>query len=88
MIHGTLLTLLKLVACVIALSTGYALLATLIRAFLSFLGKAVDTAVALLFFLVIVPPLWLWERGQRRRPMWRTLTKQQTSELEAWLRRG
>lgn len=78
--------LLVLSACCIALMMGYALLMTLLRALLSFLDKAVDTAVALMFFLLIVPPLWLWEKA--RQPMWRTLTRQQTRELEAWLRRG
>lgn len=81
-----LLTLLKLAGCLVLLTAGYALLMTLIRAFLSFVDKAVDTAVALFFYVVIVPPLWLWEKG--RRPMWRTLTKQQSREIEAWLRRG
>lgn len=80
-----MIDLLVLFACLIALLAGYALLMALIRAFLSFVDKAVDTTAALFFFLVIVPPLWLWEKG--RRPMWRTLTKQQSNELEAWLRR-
>jgi hypothetical protein len=78
--------LLVLSACVIAMLMGLELLKALLRAVLSFAGKAVDAAVMLVFFLLIVPIVWLWERG--RRPMWRTLTKQQSDELQAWLRRG
>jgi len=77
--------LLVLSACLIALIVGYALLMTLTQALLSFVDKAVDTAVALFFLSVIVPLMWLWEKG--RRPMWRTLTQQQSDELAAWLRR-
>lgn len=78
--------LLILAACWVLITVGQALLRALIQELSSFLGKAADTCVALFFFLVIVPPLWLWEKG--RRPMWRTLSKQQSRELEAWLRRG
>ncbi len=78
--------LLVLFACLIALVFGYALLMTLLRAVLLFADKAVDTAVALFFFLVIVPVVWVWEKSKR--PMWRTLTKEQSRDLEAWLRRG
>lgn len=63
---------------------AYSLLVRLIRTVVSFIGELVDTAVALFFFIVIVPLVWLWEKG--RRPMWRTLTKEQTRDLEAWLR--
>ncbi len=82
--------ILVLSACLIALMVVLSLLKTLLRAligeFLLYVDELVNAAVALFFFLVIVPPLWLWEKG--RRPMWRTLTKEQSRELEAWLRRG
>lgn len=67
-----------LASCVVGLLVAYSLLVRLIRTVVSFIGELVDTAVALFFYLVIVPPLWLWEKG--RHPMWRTLTPR---ELEA-----
>lgn len=85
MIH-MLWQLFVLASTLVGLLIAYSLLVRLIRTVASFVGELVDTAVALFFFLVIVPLVWLWEKG--RRPMWRTLTKQQSSELEAWLRRG
>lgn len=69
------------VSAVVGLFAAYALLLRLSRAFVSFVGDVVDVAVALFFFLVIVPPLWLWEKGRRR--MWRTLTAR---ELEVLIR--
>lgn len=75
-----------LTSSVVGLLVAYSLLVRLIRTVISFIGELVDTAVALFFLSVIVPLVWLWEKG--RRPMWRTLTKQQSRELEAWLRRG
>jgi len=75
-----------LAATLVGLLVAYSLLVRLIRTVVSFIGELVDTAVAVVFFLVIVPLVWLWEKG--RRPMWRTLTKQQSRELEAWLHRG
>lgn len=77
--------LLVLALALVGLLAAYSLLVRLLRTFLAFLDEAVDMAVALLFWLVIVPPLWLWQKG--RRPMWRTLTKQQSQELQAWLHR-
>lgn len=81
-----LLTLLKLAALCVFMSVGYSLLMNQLRALLSFVDKAVDVIAALFFFVVIVPPVWLWHKA--RRPMWRTLTKEQTRDLESWLRRA
>jgi len=53
------------------------------RAITSLVNHLIDVLAALFFFMVIVPCVWIWERG--RRPMWRTLTPQQTRELRAWL---
>ncbi len=78
--------LLILFACLLALTVGYALLVRLIRTVATFLNELLEMAVAGVFFVVIAPMVWLWEKG--RRPMWRTLTEQQSQELEAWLRRG
>jgi hypothetical protein len=78
-----ILTTLMLAACWVLLEVGRVLLRALLGELLLFLDKAMDLLAVLFFFLVIVPPLWLWEKG--RRPMWRTLTRQQTRELEAWL---
>jgi hypothetical protein len=80
-IHLALLipsTLLAAAVCLVALIGLYALVSALLRAV-----AQVATGLA---FCVLVAPLWLWEKG--RRPMWRTLTRQQTRELEAWLRRA
>lgn len=77
---------LVIAACLIAMMVGLELLMTLLRAAVSFAGRAVDTLVALLFMMLAVPLLWIWHAG--RRPMWRTLTREQTRDLEAWLRRG
>jgi hypothetical protein len=85
MIH-MLWQLFVLASSLVGLLIAYSLLVRLIRTVVSFIGELVDTAVALFFFIVIAPMLWLWEKG--RRPMWRTLSKQQSKELEAWLRRG
>ena len=70
----------------VGLLAAYSLLVRLLRTVVSFVDDAVDVAVALFFFLVIMPPLWVWQRS--RRPMWRTLTKEQSAELAAWVRRG
>lgn len=78
-------TLLVLAVCLVALSVGQALLRALLGEFLLLLDTAMDTLAALFFFIVIAPMVWLWEKG--RRPMWRTLTQQQSQELQAWLRR-
>lgn len=75
-----------LTSSLIGLLVAYSLLVRLIRTVVSFIGELVDMAVAVFFFIVIVPLVWLWEKG--RRPMWRTLSKQQSRELETWLRRG
>ena len=75
-----------LVLCLVGMLAAYALLVRLLRTVLCFIDELIDLAVALFFFLVIAPPLWLWHKA--RRPMWRTLTKDQTNELEAWLRRA
>lgn len=70
--------------CFIAILLLYALAVRLLETVIAFVSECVDVAVALFFFVVIVPPLWIWERS--RRPMWRTLSKQQTQELQAWLK--
>lgn len=80
MVHLSLLILTML----LILSVGQALLRALLGELLLFVDAAVDTLAALFFFLVIVPLVWIWEK--RRRPMWRTLTKQQSQELRAWLK--
>lgn len=67
-----------------ALLVAYSLLVRLIRTVVSFIGELVDTAVAVFFFLGVVPLVWLWEKG--RRPMWRTLTKQQSREIREALK--
>ncbi len=82
----TVRDLLVIAACLIALMIGIELVMTLLRALAQFVGRVVDTAAALIFMLLIAPLLWVWHAG--RRPMWRTLTKEQTRELESWLRRG
>lgn len=74
-----LLTLLKLAMLCVFMAVGYSLLMNQLRALLSFVDKAVDVIAALFFFVVIVPPVWLWERA--RRPMWRTLTARELEEL-------
>ena len=76
--------LIFLAACLVGLLVGYALLVRLLRTVAQFINDLFNTAVALLFFLVIVPPLWVWYRC--RRPPWRTLTQQQTQELRAWIK--
>jgi hypothetical protein len=73
-----------LASSLVGLLVAYSLLVRLIKTVVSFLGELVDTAVALFFFIVIVPLVWLWEKG--RRPMWRTLSKQQSSELREALK--
>jgi len=73
-----------MIACLLALFAAYALLLRLLRTGVAFINDAVDVAVALLFYVFIVPPLWIWERS--RRPMWRTLSPQQTEALRAWLK--
>lgn len=75
-----------LTSSLVGLLVAYSLLMRLIRTVVSFIGELVEMAVAVFFFLGVVPLVWLWEKG--RRPMWRTLSKQQSKELEAWLRRG
>lgn len=81
----TLRDALVLLGSFIALSAAFALAMRLLRAVLAFFGEGVDVLVALLFFVLIVPPLWVWEKG--RRPMWRTLSREESDELRAWLRR-
>jgi hypothetical protein len=81
MIHIVLLILSALfvaAVCLVALVGLYALVCALMRSVAEFATG--------LSFCVLIAPLWLWEKG--RRPMWRTLSKQQSKELEAWLRRG
>lgn len=70
-----------LAATLVGLLLAYSLLVRLIRTVVTFLNELLDTAVALFFFLVIVPLVWVWEKG--RRPMWRTLTPR---ELEALIK--
>lgn len=84
MIHALSVPL-TLLACLVAWIAAYSLLVRLIRTLLSFVDEAIEVAVALFFFVVIVPPVWIWQRS--RRPMWRTLTQQQSQELRAWLQR-
>lgn len=74
--------ILILIGCVIAWSLALRLL----RTTLIFIGELIDGAVAVIFMVLVVPVLWLWHKAKR--PMWRTLTKEQTRELEAWLRRA
>lgn len=76
--------LLAIAVAFIVLALGYAILMRLLKTLAVFAGEVVEATVALFFFLVIVPLVWMWERG--RRPMWRTLSLQQTRELQAWLR--
>jgi len=63
----------------VGLLVAYSLLMRLIRTVASFVDELVDTAVALFFFLVIVPLVWLWEKAKR--PMWRTLTPRELEVL-------
>jgi hypothetical protein len=74
-----------LASSLVGLLVAYSLLVRLIRTVVSFIGELVDTAVAVFFLSVIVPLVWLWEKG--RRPMWHTLTPQQSQELREWLHR-
>lgn len=76
--------LLVLLGCLIGLSIGYALAMRFIRTAAAFVGELAEAAVALVFFGVIVPLLWVWYAS--RRPVWRRLSRQQTEELQAWLR--
>ena len=76
--------LLYVAACLVGLLAVNALLVRLLRVFVVFVSEALDLAAALFFFVVIVPPLWVWKAW--RRPMWRTLTKQQSEALQAWLK--
>lgn len=85
MMHA-LWQLFVLICCVIGLSAAYSLARRLLRTTVQFFNELLDMAVALFFWVLIVPPLWLWEKA--RRPMWRTLTREQTRDLEGWLRRG
>lgn len=58
------------VVCLVALSVAYALVRALIRVLISWVSEAVDVATALFFFLVLLPPVWVWEklnRWERRR---------------------
>ena len=73
-------------AVCISIAVGQAMLRALIGECSSLVDKAVDTLAALFFFAVIAPLVWIWEKG--RRPMWRTLTIEQTRDLQAWLRRA
>lgn len=82
MIHITVATLLVF----LALTLGYTLLVALLRALVVYVEQVIELVVALVFFLLVVPSVWLWVKA--RRPMWRTLSKEQTRELEVWLRRG
>lgn len=70
-----LTTLLTLSACWVVLD----IVCALIRVLHSFLEAVKNIIAATLFFVVIVPPVWLWERA--RRPMWRTLTARELEEL-------
>jgi len=81
-----ILATLYLLLVLLTLAVGKRLLRALLGECLLLIDRAVDTFVALFFFLLIVPAVWVWEKSKR--PMWRTLTKEQTRELEAWLRRG
>lgn len=74
-----------LTACSVGLLVMYSLAMRLLRTTTLFIGELIDVMMALLFFIVIAPVVWLWEKSKR--PMWRTLTKAQTNELGAWLRR-
>jgi hypothetical protein len=65
---------------------AYCLTLRLIRTVQQFLNDCIDLAVAMIFYVFFVPPLWLWHQAQRR--MWRTYTRQETNELKMWLRRG
>jgi len=78
MIH-MLWQLFVLACCLIGLLMAYSLLVRLIKTALAFFNELVDTAVAIFFFLLIVPLVWLWEKG--RRPMWRTLTPRELEVL-------
>jgi hypothetical protein len=81
MIHLALVipsALLAAAVCLVALVGLYTLACALLRAL-----AEIATGLA---FCVLVAPLWVWHAV--RRPMWRTLTKEQTRDLEAWLRRG
>jgi len=68
-----------LATTLIGLLLAYSLLVRLIKTALAFFNELIDTAVGIFFFGVIVPLVWLWEKG--RRPMWRTLTPKELEVL-------
>jgi len=75
-----------LVSTLVGLLLAYSLAVRIVRTIIAFFEEVLDTVVGLLFVLVIVPMVWVWEKAKR--PMWRTLTKEQTQDLEAWLKRA
>lgn len=70
-----------LASTLVGLLIAYSLLVRLIRTAAAFVDELVDTAVAVFFFGVIVPLVWLWEKGRRPMSMWRTLTPKELESL-------
>lgn len=58
-------TLFVVAVCLVALAVGYTLLMALMRALNSWIDKALEAVAALVFCLVIVPPLWVWAKWRR-----------------------
>jgi hypothetical protein len=75
-----------MVSVLLGVVAAYSLALRLVKTTLDFFSDLIDVAVGVFFYVVLVPMVWLWQKCKR--PMWRTLTKEQTRDLETWLRRG
>lgn len=68
MIHLSLYmlsALFVLAVCWVVMAVGYTLLIALIRVLSSWINRVIGFMAALVFWLVIVPPLWAWLKWRR-----------------------
>jgi uncharacterized membrane protein len=71
----------------VLITLGFLVLAAmLVRALARGIESVTIGIFKILFLALVLPPIWLWHKA--RKPMWKTYSRQQTNELEAWLRRG